>query len=149
MDPEMFAQLMGQYRQMQANPFARSIPGTEYLGGMGQGAMGGGMPGMGQNQFGGPAPDSFGGPNLQQGGQVPTDFAGTPPGLPNLPQDMQGFGFGQTAPEMNVNRSLRENLIKELLDQLQGGMQPMPGMMPGSMPGMGGGMIGGMGGMGF
>ncbi len=130
-----------QYQQMQANPFTRQIPGTEYLGGMGQDSgnpMGGGM-GAPQDM---PYNES----------QIPTDFAGVPPGLPNLPEDMQGFGFGQAAPEMNVNNGLRQSLIQNLLSQLMqqsgsgGGMMGMARQRP--MPGMGqGGMGGGMGGM--
>jgi len=40
------------------------------------------------------------------------------PGLPNLPQSMQGFGFGQNAPEQNENAGLREKLIGQLLNSL-------------------------------
>lgn len=104
-----------QYQQMQANPFTQQIPGMEYLGGMGQ-ASPGGMPGMG-------SPDSIGmGVDRTQpeGNGVATDFAGTSTGLPNLPESMQGFGFGQSAPQMNVNSGLRQNLIQELLKQLMG-----------------------------
>lgn len=98
-----------QYQQMQANPFTRQIPGTEYLSGM-NGNMGAGnmrgMPGIAGMQ--------------QQPQEPPTDFAGVPPGLPNLPQDLQGFGFGETAPQMNINNKLQENLLQQLIQQLMG-----------------------------
>ena len=103
-----------QYQQMQANPFTRQIPGTEYLSGM-NGQMGGGnMGGM---------PPMNAAPQEQQQ-EVPSDFAGVPPGLPNLPQDLQGFGFGETAPQMNINNKLQESLLQQLIQQLmsaQGG----------------------------
>lgn len=123
-----------QYQQMQANPFTRQIPGTQYLNQPMQGMspMGGApgaMPmnpmGMGQMQPQMGAPrfnPRLGTGNLPQGESVvPTDFAGVPPGLPNLPQDLQGFGFGQMAPKMNVNTNLRSNLIQQLLQQLMQG----------------------------
>lgn len=105
-----------QYQQMQANPFTQQIPGSEYLG---------------------IADDSIGGANAfgAQSGQVtpdmgvPTDFAGAPPGLPNLPENLQGFGFGQNSPQMNVNSNLRQDLIKQLLTQLM--QQSGGGMMGG------------------
>lgn len=99
-----------EYKQMQANPFTRQIPGTELLGGMGQG-MGnaGNMGPMGMD------------PTTQGGNDVATDFAGVPPGLPNLPESMQGFGFGQSAPEMNVNSQLQESLLQQLIQQLMSG----------------------------
>lgn len=95
-----------QYRQMQANPFTRMLPGSEYF-----------------NQTGSDYLNSFGsrGQNPDDFNQVSTDFAGTAPGLPNLPDNLMGFGFGQTAPEMNVNDSLRQTLIKSLVDQMMNG----------------------------
>lgn len=131
-----------EFRRMQANPFSRALPGSEYL-------PNGGQP---------PGPAPLGSAGLPKGESViPTDFAGTPPGLPNLPEDMQGFGFGQSAPKMNVNKGLRQDLIQQLLQQLMGGMDGLPGMGgdslgdAGGMPGMpmmpGLPMMGGMGGM--
>lgn len=124
-----------EFRRMQANPFSRMLPGSEYL------------PGGGQPQ--GPAP--IGSAGLPKGESVvPTDFAGVPPGLPNLPEDMQGFGFGESAPKMNVNKGLRQDLIQQLLKQL---MPQLPFGLPGGMPGLGGmggdslGDAGGMPGM--
>lgn len=114
-----------QYKQMQANPFTRALPGSEYLSGMGQ--MGGFDPMLNMEQ----QSSSF--------EQIPTDFAGVPPGLPNLPESLQGFGFGQTAPQMNVNSSLRQNLIKTLLQQMmQQSQGPFNGGFMGGMPGMNG-----------
>lgn len=113
-----------QYQKMQANPFTRMIPGSEYLSGIpGQQSDFGFINNMG-NGMGGA------GENTDIMNTTPTDFAGVPPGLPNLPQDMQGFGFGSAAPEMNVNNNLRQNLIQQLLKQLmsQGGMGDMDGM---------------------
>lgn len=123
-----------QYQQMQANPFTRQIPGTEYLSGFGQ--MGGGLE------------QPMGGQGMDQGGAIPTDFTGVPPGLPNLPENLQGFGFGQSAPEMNVNSNLRQNLIQQLLQQLMGSQAGgfnggFMGGQGGSMPGMGGMQNGG------
>lgn len=131
-----------QWKRMQANPFTRSIPGSEYLDGLGQ--MGGGMGQMGgmdqASNF-----DPMAQMNQQNYGdqQAPTDFAGVPPGLPNLPESMQGFGFGQNAPQMNVNSNLRQSLIKALLQQM---MQQSQGPFNGGF--MGGMDQSGMGGMG-
>jgi len=142
-----------QFRRMQADPFTRMIPGTEYLGqlgGMGGGMSGGfgdSMPGNGFDQV--QAVDQAGG-NTDFG---PTDFAGTPPGLPNLPDNMQGFGFGQNAPQMNVNNNLRQSLIQSLIEQMmQQAQGPFNGGFTGGMGGgfggggMGGGGMGGFGG---
>jgi len=107
-----------QYQQMQANPFTRMIPGSEYLSG---------MPGQGMQEMQG-FPSTM---SQSPENPYPTDFAGVPPGLPNLPEDLQGFGFGQTAPQMNTNSNLRQNLIQQLLKQLmsQGGMGGQAGGM--------------------
>lgn len=102
----MQANPFAQYKQMQANPFTRQIPGTEYLSGM-SGMSGGNLGPMGMS----------GAPG-QADANVPTDFAGVPPGLPNLPENLQGFGFGQMAPEVNVNGNLQENLLQTLIQQL-------------------------------
>lgn len=121
-----------QYQAMQANPFTQQIPGMEYLSGMGNPMQQGGQLPGGFN----PQEQGMPQPGLQEG--VPTDFAGVPPGLPNLPQDMQGFGFGEGAPQMNINTNLRQDLISQLLQQLmQGGMGGMQQGMPQMGQGMG------------
>lgn len=110
-----------QYQQMQANPFTRQIPGSQYLGSP--------MPQMGPRLA----------PSQGELGQnvVPTDFAGAGGSLPSLPDEMSGFGFGQMAPKLNTNNSLRDNLIQDLLRNLMqsqqgggnfGGMQQGQGM---------------------
>lgn len=111
-----------EYKQMQANPFTRMIPGSEYLGGAPS------LPGLLQSQ---------GGMDQGDASTIPTDFAGVPPGLPNLPQNLQGFGFGENAPQMNVNSNLRQGLIQQLLEQLSpqlgGAGQPFNGGFMGNM----------------
>lgn len=96
-----------QFAQMQKDPFTRQMP--SFFGQQQMPSMGG-LLGQGGNM----------GAMQMQGAQMPdqsmpTDFAGTSAGLPNLPESMQGFGFGQTAPELNVNASFRDNIIQQML----------------------------------
>lgn len=121
-------QLMQMLSQGRADPFSRPLPGT---GLMGDGNLAPPMPQMpqmpqqpGLNQMGPMSqmgqemnpPDNF--------SSVPTDFANTQPGLPNLPDSFKGFGFGQFAPQEVQPMGLRQQYIKQLLGQF---MPQMPG----------------------
>src|SRR3990167_5501434 len=98
-DPRMLQQAFMQMRAQNTNPMARPIAGSEYLQGLGQG-------GAGQMQ--------------QQ--QMPQGMPGQMPqqqGLPELPEDMSGFGMGAMKPQAYTPEpSLRRKLIEELLGQL-------------------------------
>lgn len=154
LDPAFIMSLMASSRK---DPFTRPMPGEGIVG---PGGLGG--------QFAGP-PRMDGQPQgPQQGMQEPqmpgmntisTDFQDTQPGLPNLPDSFQGFGYGQFAPKENQGgmasiangsqgqsmqgQNLRQQLIQDMMRQL------MPQLAAGgiSVPGGGGGM-GGPGGMG-
>ena len=116
LDPQAIQQLMQIYQQSQQDPFTRSMPGEQILGqSQPPPVMGMGQPEMDQGQqspYGGMAPS--------------TDFSNTPPGLPNLPDNLGGFGFGQNAPVMQ-GPSLKQQMIQQLLSQMQG-MQGIPGI---------------------
>lgn len=131
-------QLMQLFQQYKADPFSKSLPGTDLLG---DGKMGIPEPQnpmeqqfKQQEQL---APQQPGRNNV-----ISTDFADTQPGLPNLPDSFQGFGYGQFAPKTHEGDPLRQKLIKQLLDmmQRQQSMQAEPGMgaPEGFMNGMGG-----------
>lgn len=108
MDPMMIQSLLQQAQAQSVNPMERPVAGSEYLQGLGQ------LPGpVGMSPEALQAMQGMGG----------TDFANVPPGLPNLPDSFGGFGYGQTAPKMNINQSqqLRQQLLQQLLGQAMGG----------------------------
>ena len=101
LDPQMLQALMGQMQAQNVNPMERPVAGSEYLQGLGQLPM---------------EPDVY--MPQMMGQEIPTDFAGMAPGLPNLPDSFSGFGYGQQAPEMRDNMSrLRDQLIQQLIGQ--------------------------------
>lgn len=114
-DPMAMQNMMQSFRAMQANPFMRQIPGEQYLQGLGQ------LPVIPQMQ-----PDIEGfGPMPQEMGAQPmaganfSDFGGTTPGIPNLPDSFEGFGYGQFAPKrISPQQGLRAKLIDELMNQI-------------------------------
>ncbi len=108
-DPEQLLQML----QAQGNdPFLKPMPGDDLLGAgnmaMPQQQMGQqGMQGQQQPQM----------PGLEQapmGGDMP-------PGLPNIPQNMGGFGLGQFAPKEFQPVGIRQQLIQALMQQLGAG----------------------------
>src|SRR3990167_9668705 len=104
-DPRMLQQAFMQMRAQNANPMARPIAGSEYLQGLGQGG-GGQMPQQ--------MPQGMPGQMPQMGQQMPQQQ-----GLPELPEDMSGFGMGAMKPQAYTPEpSLRRKLIEELLGQL-------------------------------
>lgn len=109
-DPQMLQQL---FAQGQSDPFAQNIPGQELLG----------MPQQQPMQQ--PQNPSFADQLAQQ--EPPPEMM-QPQGLPELPEEMGGFGFGQTAPQMTGGQGLgqqdiglRQQLISQLLPQMMGG----------------------------
>ena len=121
MSPQFLQQIMQQMGAQQANPMQRPIAGEQFLSGLGQlpqpdagGMLSGQLPG-GQGLEGGP--------QMPPGGlPFATDFSNVAPGLPNLPDEFGGFGFGQTAPQQfEPQQNLRQQLIEQLLGQMGGG----------------------------
>ncbi len=119
------AELLQMLQAGRQDPFARPMPG--------EGLMGpGGMsmpqpPGLPQSQ------DQMAPPQMPGMETISTDFANTQPGLPNLPDTFQGFGYGQFAPKegqgmmgAGAGGGMRQQLIMQLMNQLlpqmQGGM---------------------------
>lgn len=143
-DPMQLLQLLQLLQMAKSDPFSKSMPGSNLLG---DGKLSGQEPQMSMEQNIGQQPQLR--PQMPGENQViSTDFADTQPGLPNLPDSFQGFGYGQFAPQTHEGNPLRQQLIKQLLDMLQksGGLQSMPGMggaMDGGMPT---GFLDGMGG---
>lgn len=115
-DPQQLMQMLAMQRR---DPFSRNLPGMGLLGdgGMSMGPQQGmdqSMPPMGQqadtqlNQMPGQ-------PDLATNNDVA-------PGLPNLPQNFGGFGYGQFAPKSVQPMGIKQQLIAHLMQQLGGGM---------------------------
>lgn len=103
------------------DPFSRPLPGASLLGDGGMLALGNQFQ-MPSNNFASGAPQM---PGMQQ---FSTDFADTQPGLPNLPDNFQGFGYGQFAPKEHQG-DIRQQLIQQLMQSLsQGGNFSFSGM---------------------
>lgn len=135
LDPQMIQQILAMLRQQNADPFNKPMPGEGLLGAGGM-SQGSGMP-QGGGGFAQNLPTSApmsAMPNDQQvapnaTATIPTDFADTQPGLPNLPDSFTGFGFGQFAPKQMQPVGIRQQLIQQIMNGNRGG--GMPNMMGG------------------
>ena len=117
MSPQMMQQIMAMFSQQQQDPFSQMLPGEQYLGD--ENPENPRLAQMRQNMG---DIESF----SPQNEAISSDFANTSPGLPNLPDSLEGFGFGQNAPEQ-FNGGLKQQLIRQLLAQMPMGQQ-MPGL---------------------
>lgn len=130
-DPQQLLQMLSMQKR---DPFSRNLPGDALLGAgpmaMPQAPQ---MPGL-ANEANNPQ-QGMGGPQIPGMETISTDFAGTQPGLPNLPDSFLGFGYGQFAPKEvgtgpnqqgGMQGGMRQQLImqmmQQLMPQLQNGM---------------------------
>lgn len=134
-------QLLQMMQMQKRDPFSRPLPGSGLLGDGGMAAPQ--MPGMAGQPSGGQPQQGLGQPQTPDMNTISTDFADTQPGLPNLPDNFLGFGFGQYAPKTTQppqmgltqssqgdNSGMRQQMIAQLLQHLmsQGGMPGAGGM---------------------
>lgn len=112
------SQLLQMLSMAKSDPFSRPLPGSNLLG-EGQLSMPQSLQGV-ANQQSGMGMQQM--PNMER---ISTDFADTQPGLPNLPDSFQGFGYGQFAPKENpgnIRQQMIMQMLQQLLPQMQGGM---------------------------
>lgn len=138
-DPTQILQML---QASNKDPFSRSLPGEGLLG---QGGMGlPQMPGLAQQQQNNPQ-QGMGAPQMPGMSTISTDFTGTQPGLPNLPDSFLGFGYGQFAPQEvktgqgsqgGMPGGMRQQMIMQMLQHL------MPQLQAGGQDQMSGGMGG-------
>lgn len=111
-DPTALLQML---TMQSKDPFSKGLPGDGLLGPGGMSVPN--MPqlsGMQQAQDNAQMVDP-----AAQMQTIPTDFADTQPGLPNLPDNMGGFGFGQFAPKEVQPMGLRQQLIQHIMGLMQ------------------------------
>ncbi len=145
MDP---MQLMQMLQMQQKDPFSRSLPGDGLMGpgGMSAPPQAADLANMGGHQQ--DPQQGLGLPQTPDMNTISTDFTDTQPGLPNLPDNFQGFGFGQYAPkvnepsqmslgnmggrENNAQPGVRQQMIQQLMQHLMSqGMGQQSRMNPG------------------
>lgn len=127
LDPSFLMALLGAQRK---DPFTRPMPGEGLLGPGGM-AMPEHPQGMQPSPMGGPQA-GMNEPQVPGMNTISTDFQDTQPGLPNLPDSFQGFGYGQFAPKESQgmagamkgpgagldNDGVRQQLIRDMMRQL-------------------------------
>lgn len=102
-NPAQLMQMMQMMQQQQSDPFSKSMPGDGLLN-SGNSAY---MPQQGPQN-----------PQDPQMMQAPMQGADPKPGLPSLPPDFGGFGFGRYAPKEVQPMGIRQQLIQQLISQL-------------------------------
>lgn len=100
LDPQMAQQLMQMLQQQNVDPFSRPLPGDAYL------------PGELPNPWTGGAPGQY-----QPQGELPEGVSPyTQSSLPNLPEQMGGFGMGAMTPKIFNAPSFMRNKVQDGTD---------------------------------